>query len=64
MEKSELSLEEIILKRIKYANGNVYKIMSGARKFNFQIIDVSRTLRKLMDKNEISMSRNKFIINE
>jgi hypothetical protein len=64
MEKSELSLEDLILNRIKDGNSTVFEIMSIARKYDVQIIDVSRTLRMLIDKNAISMSGNKFIINE
>jgi hypothetical protein len=64
MEKSEPSLEEIILKGIKDGNGMEYEIMSVARRYNFQIIDVRRALQKLIDNNKISKSGNKFIVNE
>ena len=60
--KKRLSLERDLLREIKEGKGSVMDILSLTNKYDRSISEVSQTLQKLVDGNQVIKSGDKYII--
>lgn len=62
MDKKRPSLEGALLQKIKDGKGTVNEILNLTKEYNVSISKVSETLKKLMDRNQVTKSEDKYII--
>jgi len=64
MVKKHASLEEVLLQKIKNGEGTFDGILDLKKEYNINIVEVSRTLEKLIKSNSVIQLENKFVIKE